>query len=146
MPIRYNLALFLYRGAVEHLALGESIFTDHAGGNRNMLLLSLGIGKAEIDEFYAVLVNLAQHIRRRHDLFLQNRGSKTGQIVPINASMPTYRAKILVWESILTNLHQLSAISGDVVDIHLADIVEAGSGILQFVDVRGVFGRTHRYR
>jgi hypothetical protein len=74
-----------------------------------MLLLALGIGKAEIDEFHAVLVNLVQHIRRRHDLNLQNRGSKTVGIVPINTPMPIYRAKLVNYMVILIKLHQVSA-------------------------------------
>jgi hypothetical protein len=63
----------------------------------------------EIDEFHAVLVNLVQHIGRRHDLILQNRGSKTGGIVPINTPMPIYRAKLADYMAISTKLHQISA-------------------------------------
>jgi hypothetical protein len=59
-----------------------------------MLLLALGIGKAKIDEFNAVLVNLVQHIRRRHDLFSRIGGVKNSRgIVRINAAMPINRAK-----------------------------------------------------
>ena len=64
------------RGAVEHLALGKGFLFELAGRDRDVLLLSLGIGKAKIDEFNAVLVNFVQHIRSRHDLFSRIGGSK----------------------------------------------------------------------
>ena len=74
------------RGTVKHFTFGEGIFLDGMSRNRNMLLLALGIGKAKIDEFNAVLINFTQHIRRGHDSISKIEGSKTeGELYSINA-------------------------------------------------------------
>jgi hypothetical protein len=69
-------SLIPFQPATEELALGKGFLFELAGRDRDVLLLSLGIGKAKIDEFNAVLVNFVQHIRSRHDLFSRIGGSK----------------------------------------------------------------------
>ncbi len=63
------------RGAIKSLAIDEGVFFDSMAGDGDVLLLTLGIGKAEIDKLDVFFFNQLDHITGAitHLLLLQSR-------------------------------------------------------------------------
>ena len=49
-------------GAIEHLAVFEEVFVDLVGGNGNVLLFTLGVGKAQVDKLDFVFLDQGHYV------------------------------------------------------------------------------------